>query len=189
MSRARSKKSNSAAKSDSDDVVWGLGINSYAQNFEDVMLWRALGQVKEGFYIDVGAQDPVIDSVSLAFYEHGWHGLHVEPVPHYANLLRQQRPGDTVIQAALGDAASIMRFYEIPGTGISTADPAIAARHEQRGFQTVEALVPCMTLASLFESVASREIHWLKIDVEGFSWAGASPLSGRGLSSSKARCR
>lgn len=28
---------------------------SFAQNYEDVMLWRALGQVKDGFYVDVGA--------------------------------------------------------------------------------------------------------------------------------------
>ena len=51
---------------------------SYAQNFEDVMLWRALSDVKQGHYIDIGAQDPVINSVSLAFYEAGWRGIHVE---------------------------------------------------------------------------------------------------------------
>jgi len=50
---------------------------SYAQNFEDVMLWRALGHVSAGRYIDVGAQDPVVDSVSKAFYEHGWRRIHV----------------------------------------------------------------------------------------------------------------
>ena len=48
---------------------------SYAQNFEDVMLWRALKHVERGFYIDIGAQDPVVDSVSLAFYEQGWRGV------------------------------------------------------------------------------------------------------------------
>ena len=52
---------------------------SYAQNFEDVILWRALKHVENGFYIDIGAQDPVIDSVSRGFYEKGWRGLHVEP--------------------------------------------------------------------------------------------------------------
>ncbi len=55
---------------------------SYAQNFEDVMLWRALKHVENGFYVDVGAQDPVVDSVSLAFYEHGWRGVHIEPTPY-----------------------------------------------------------------------------------------------------------
>ena len=46
-----------------------MTLTSYAQNFEDVILWRALKHVEHGFYIDIGAQDPVIDSVSLAFYQ------------------------------------------------------------------------------------------------------------------------
>ena len=41
---------------------------SYAQNFEDVMLWRALRHVAHGFYIDVGAGHPDESSVTRAFY-------------------------------------------------------------------------------------------------------------------------
>jgi hypothetical protein len=47
-------------------------FTSYAQNFEDVLLWAALKDVNSGFYIDIGVQDPEKDSVSLAFYEKGW---------------------------------------------------------------------------------------------------------------------
>ena len=46
-----------------------MNFVSYAQNFEDVLLWRALRDIEHGFYVDVGAQDPVTDSVSLSFYE------------------------------------------------------------------------------------------------------------------------
>jgi len=63
-----------------------MGITSYAQNFEDVMLWRALKHVEKGFYVDIGAQDPLVDSVSLAFYEHGWRGVNVEPTQQYSEL-------------------------------------------------------------------------------------------------------
>jgi FkbM family methyltransferase len=145
-----------------------MSITSYAQNFEDVMLWRALSHIQRGFYIDIGAQDPIVDSVSLAFHEHGWHGLHVEPTSHYAELLRQQRPGDTIIQAAVGDGPSITKFYEIPESGISTADPAIAAQHRERGFSVQETTVPCLPLSAIFDAAPELEIHWLKIDVEGF---------------------
>lgn len=153
---------------------------SYAQNFEDVMLWRALGHVENGFYIDLGAQDPLIDSVSLAFYEHGWTGIHVEPTPHYAQLLRNQRPGDTVIQAAVADGPEILTFFEIPDSGISTADPKIAEQHRERGFNIREITVPCVRLSSIFKTCGKRDIHWLKIDVEGFelsalkSWGKAA---------------
>jgi FkbM family methyltransferase len=144
---------------------------SYAQNFEDVMLWRALGQVKagfpKGFYIDVGAQDPVVDSVSLAFYEHGWRGIHVEPTPRYAEMLRQRRPDETVIQSAVGTGRATRRFFEIPDTGLSTADPKIAQQHRSAGFTVNEISVSSMTLAAIFKSCAGRQIHWMKIDVEG----------------------
>lgn len=144
-----------------------MSIISYAQNFEDVMLWRALGHIERGFYIDIGAQDPTIDSVSRAFHEHGWHGIHVEPTPHYAELLRQQRPGDTVIQAAVGNGPALSRFYEVPNTGISTADAGIANQHRERGFDVQEIIVTFVALSAIFENCAG-EIHWLKIDVEGF---------------------
>ncbi|AKM00404.1 FkbM family methyltransferase [Burkholderia pyrrocinia] len=143
-------------------------ITSYAQNFEDVMLWRALKHIERGFYIDIGAQDPRIDSVSLLFYEQGWRGIHVEPTPYYAEALRRERPDETVLQSAVGGESTALRFYEIPGTGISTADEKIVEQHRVRGFQDREIVVPCVTLASVFEAVGDKDIHWLKVDVEGF---------------------
>jgi hypothetical protein len=48
-----------------------MTFTSYAQNFEDVTLWRALRDVEAGFYVDVGAWDPDLDSVTRAFSERG----------------------------------------------------------------------------------------------------------------------
>jgi FkbM family methyltransferase len=141
---------------------------SYAQNFEDVLLLRALAHVENGFYIDLGAQDPLVDSVSQAFHERGWRGIHVEPTPNYAQLLREQRPGDTVIQAAVANGPEVLVFFEIPGTGISTADPKIAQSHREKGFEIREITVPCVRLSSILKMCSSQEVHWMKIDVEGY---------------------
>lgn|GEM_PF-1508948 len=143
---------------------------SYAQNFEDVMLWRALKNVENGFYIDIGAQDPVIDSVSLAFHEHGWTGIHVEPTPRYAQLLREQRPRDVVLEVAIGTGPNLISFFEIPDTGISTASAEIAEQHRGRGFGVREITVPCIKLSAIFETCRDREIHWMKVDVEGLEF-------------------
>ena len=140
---------------------------SYAQNFEDVILMRALDHVERGFYIDVGAQHPRIDSVSRAFYDKGWRGLHVEPVPVYAELLRQDRPDESVVQAMLGTRSGQTNFYEIPETGLSTAVQNIAQEHTARGFRVVETMVEQTNLARIFDMSGEREIHWLKADVEG----------------------
>jgi FkbM family methyltransferase len=142
-------------------------LTSYAQNFEDVILWRALKHVERGFYIDIGAQDPIVDSVSLAFYEKGWRGVHVEPVAAYARKLREARPDEEVIEAAIAEHAGTIEFWEFHDTGLSTGDRAIAERHQGEGRECRPSAVPCMPLSALVERYRDREVHWLKIDVEG----------------------
>jgi FkbM family methyltransferase len=144
-----------------------MTIVSYAQNFEDVILWRALKQVKGGFYIDIGAQDPVVDSVSLAFYEQGWRGVHVEPIAHYAERLRTARPDEQVVEAAIGGQEGTIPFYEISNTGLSTGDKAIALAHERDGRIAKRIEVDCVPLSNILDAHKDRDIHWLKIDVEG----------------------
>ncbi len=140
---------------------------SYAQNFEDVRLWRAFGDVGAGRYLDIGTQDPVDDSVSLAFYERGWRGVHVEPTPAYASAVGAARPDEIVIQAAVSHSPGPLKFYEIPETGLSTGSEEIADRHKAAGWATREIVVPTVTLASIFDLMGPDQIHWLKIDVEG----------------------
>jgi FkbM family methyltransferase len=141
--------------------------NSYAQNFEDVILWRALKDVENGFYIDIGAQEPVFDSVSFAFYQRGWRGVHVEPTSSFAHALREARPDETVIEAFVGGEGSLSQLYEIVQTGLSTGDRDLAARHAADGFTVVPKMVASISLAKILETYRDREIHWLKIDVEG----------------------
>jgi hypothetical protein len=75
-------------------VVFPVPFVSYAQNGEDVVLRRALANVEVGRYIDVGANDATVESVSKAFYDAGWSGITVEPVRKYAAKHRSERPRD-----------------------------------------------------------------------------------------------
>jgi FkbM family methyltransferase len=145
-----------------------MSFISYAQNFEDVMLWRALKHVKKGFYIDIGAQDPIVDSVSLAFYEHGWRGVHVEPTQQYSSKLKQARPDEIVEQLAIGDSSkNPLIFFEFSDTGLSTGSPEVAKRHEQAGYKSIHTEVPVISLDVLMEKYGNRDVNWLKLDVEG----------------------
>ena len=144
-----------------------MGIISYAQNFEDVLLWRVLGDIENGFYIDIGAQHPDIDSVSRAFYDAGWRGVHVEPVHKYADLLRSARPDETVFELALDDHAGHAKFFEIENTGLSTLTKEVAEYHRSQGQLVTEVDVELSTLDEIFSRVGARDIHWMKVDVEG----------------------
>lgn len=141
---------------------------SYAQNFEDVMLWRALGHVGHGFYIDVGANHPTEDSVTRAFYERGWSGINIEPLAEHARQLEQERPRDINLQVAAGRENGEIELFDTPVRGLATASPEVAEMHAGRGLQTVRCVVPVRRLADICAEHAPQDIHFLKIDVEGF---------------------
>lgn len=140
---------------------------SFAQNLEDVMLWRALSSVERGFYLDVGAADPVDMSVTRGFYERGWRGVNVEPDPGYFARLLAERGEDVNLNLALAEVAGEAVFFVLPGTGLSTLDPAIAEQHRAAGFDVRETRVPLETLAEVCRRHVIGEIHFLKIDAEG----------------------
>lgn len=148
---------------------------SYAQNFEDVMLWRALRDIKHGFYLDIGAADPVDMSVTRAFHDAGWRGVNVEPNRDYFERLRASRPADVNLDVAVGAAPGRRIFHEIPQTGLSTLDEAIAAGHRDAGWTVESRTVQLLTLAEICRDHAPADIHFLKIDVEG---AEAEVLAG-----------
>lgn len=142
---------------------------SYAQNFEDVMLWRALKHLKNGFYIDVGAAWPDMHSVTKAFYDAGWRGVNIEPNPvHYAALQRD-RPRDVNLQLALSREEGRVIMDLIEDTGLSTLDHEIAREHRSHGWNIQQQEIAVSTLANVYEKYVplDQNVHFLKIDVEG----------------------
>jgi FkbM family methyltransferase len=144
-----------------------MNFISYAQNYEDVMLFRALRHIEEGFYIDVGAQDPVADSVTKAFYERGWHGINIEPAQHWHERLAADRPRDINLRLAASDHRGTLRFYDVAGTGLSTTQESIAAQNSEAGRQVAQCEVECRTLDEICAEYAVEQVNFLKVDVEG----------------------
>jgi FkbM family methyltransferase len=142
---------------------------SYAQRFEDFHLWRCLGDITNGFYIDVGAGHPVYDNVSFAFYLAGWRGITVEPNPALAELGRAVRPRDHLFEGLCGAAAGEGTLYlqrEFHGLSTTIAEHAEAAAKEVN--RTAEAVtLPMTTIAALCEAHAPASFEFLKVDVEG----------------------
>jgi FkbM family methyltransferase len=142
---------------------------SYAQNFEDVVLWRALCGIEQGFYMDAGAAWPDLHSVTKAFYMRGWRGVNIEPNPHLHAQLCESRPRDVNLQLALSRREGDVRLVVFTGTGLSTTVEQVAQQHigENRPFSVVD--VPAATLSSVWaEHVPEQQdVHFLKIDIEG----------------------
>lgn len=147
-----------------------MSFTSFAQNREDVLLDRAFARGLKGFYIDVGAHDPVVHSVTKHFYDLGWHGINIEPVPEVFERLAADRERDVNLNIGLSDEEATLTLYESPpGTGLSTFAPEIARHHRESGWEIVERPVPVKTLAGVCEDyVGDTTIDFLSVDVEGF---------------------
>jgi FkbM family methyltransferase len=135
---------------------------SYAQNFEDVMLWRALKDIKYGVYIDVGANDPVIDSVTKIFYDQGWSGINIEPIPQWYEKLVAARPRDTNLQLAASSKAGRLSIYEVADTGLSTSIDTIAKSYKGKKFNAKLIKVEAKTLNQICTLYPHSEIHFLE---------------------------
>ena len=163
----------------------GEPIVSYSQNAEDVRLWRVFRTIENGFYVDVGAADPYVDSVTHLFYEHGWSGINVEPSPCF-EALSEARTRDVNLRIAIGEAeGSVPFFLTYPYLGMSTVDPSAHANVPQAIERIEEIAVPQRRLDSILrEHAADRTIHFLKVDVEGAErqvlassdWASFRPI-------------
>ncbi len=74
-------------------------FDSYTDRGEDVVLWRALGSLAHGHYVDAGNSTTTSGSTSRAFYDAGWSGLLVVPDGDRGAPCIVERPRDVVVEA------------------------------------------------------------------------------------------
>lgn len=162
---------------------------SYAQNAEDVLLNRAFAGRNQGFYIDVGAHDPIHNSVTKHFSLLGWTGINIEPEQgtDLFGRLQSDRPRDTNLNLGLSDHEGTLTFYQtLSAPGWSTFSPAQGAEMARWGFEFVERSIPVTTLARICEQHVppGQVIDFLKVDaesherevIEGGDWARWRPV-------------
>ena len=147
---------------------------SYAQNYEDVVLERCFKGITDGFYIDVGAWDPLEHSVTHHFYERGWRGINIEPNPEFFERLERQRIRDVNLQVVLGESDHESQIFTIlKGSGVSTLRSLSSdylEKLDERGYPPEPVEVATMTLATVCRDHVpdGTDIDFLKVDVEGW---------------------
>jgi FkbM family methyltransferase len=143
-------------------------VISYAQNAEDVVLARLFHGKTNGRYVDVGAFDPVEDSVTKHFYDLGWRGINIEPIPAQAKALAEARTGDITLAIALGAKAGTAVLHHVANHGgWSTLDGDLAKGYQKDDMlDVVDLEVEVRTLADVLDEHPGP-VDFLKIDVEG----------------------
>lgn len=141
---------------------------SYAFDEEDRILWDLVGDDQtDGFFIDVGANDPLEGCVSRSFYEVGWVGINVEPIAYRLNKFYTAQPKSRNLCCALTDKEGepMVLYHSHQVDHWDTLSEEIA---KKKGMVPA-GLVPVTTLRAICERWAGdRAIDWLKIDVENW---------------------
>jgi len=142
---------------------------SYAQNAEDIRVWRAFADVDAASlrFVDVGANEPRHLSITASLSDMGWSGLLIEADPDLAEELRVRRPGDVVVQVAAAAGPGELTFYRVPGTGLGTLDESEAAAARSRGFDVEMVVVRTEALDDILDEQGVTDIHFMSVDVEG----------------------
>jgi FkbM family methyltransferase len=147
----------------------------YAQNREDLILESFFGDVKKGFYVDVGACHPHVASVTKKFYLNGWSGINIEPQQALHEMFVVERKRDINLNIGLSDteATAVLRTYT-HNRGLSTIDSKLIDDYEKHtGNQTEhyeDTTVPMTSLKKILQEQKVKVIHFLKVDVEGYEF-------------------
>mgnify|MGYP002627327101 CR=1 FL=1 len=141
-----------------------LDINnfkSYSQDLEDFILYCILYDIENGFYIDVGANDPDIISVTKAFYLKGWYGINIEPLQDKYLKLIKARERDINLNCGAGKIKDKLIFY-IQGAG-TTADKRYG------NIRTKNQTIEVHRMSNICKKYVPKNeiIQFCKIDVEG----------------------
>lgn len=143
---------------------------SYSSLNEDVVLNRVFGNKKNGLFVDIGANHPVVGSVTKHFSDLGWTGINVEPDPFVLECLKLHRPSDLNVGLGISATCGKKIFYQVvENNGLSTFDSIIAENLKTIGFKVTETEIETITLVEFFDRyINDRVVDFLKIDVEGY---------------------
>jgi len=165
--------------------------DSFGQCGEDAWFYGMLRErrvpwAESGFYVDLGANHPVVLSATYLLYRAGWNGLTVEPIPSLCSLHRCFRPRDICLNTGVGSSREDRPFWETAPDVFSSFSQEATRQAEASGWCRIlcESRVALRTPAEILTHVpAGVRVNYLSIDTEGLDgeilrnwpWADCSP--------------
>lgn len=148
---------------------------SFGQSDEDAWLlaWlknNGVPWAENGFYIDIGANHPVVLSATYLLYRAGWRGITVEPIPGLCALHARLRPRDINMNVGVGAQAGTQPFWETAPDYFCSFSREAAVQAAANGWCRVlrETRVGLATPRDILARVPEgTRINYLSIDTEG----------------------
>ncbi|MEK7621060.1 MAG: FkbM family methyltransferase [Patescibacteria group bacterium] len=143
----------------------------FAQYNEDIIIASLLPNIENGFYVDVGANDEEYHSVTKYFYQRGWSGINIEPIPRLLKVFEKKRKRDINLNIAVSEKKGTLKFREYPEhDGFSTLSTESKGEESKLNIPYNDYSVKVDSLENIFSENSIKKIDFLKIDVEGYEF-------------------
>lgn len=137
---------------------------------ESVDLYKFFYDLQEGYYVDIGAFDPMVYSNSLWMYSRGWAGINVEANPVRFNRIHYGKRRDLNLNFAIAQNLTYTTLYDIVGTeAMSTINSEVKDTLINKNYKVTKTDVPTMTMKELCHRYYLRKPNYMNLDIEGFS--------------------
>ncbi len=168
----------------------GVGhLSSVGMHHIDMQLQSIL-QLRNGFFIEVGANDGITQSNTYILEKaYGCRGLLIEPIPRLAKECKARRKRSIVVNAALvasgyqSDTVLIEDADQMSVVRDGTLDEGWIDGHVTRGRElqgmkeTTKLRVPARTLDSVLSEHQIQSVDFFSLDVEGYEYEVLKGLS------------
>lgn len=153
-----------------------LGYDGFAPSFssagEDMILRHLVGSDRQqGFYVDVGACDPVVGSNTFFFYNYGWRGINIEARPGSKALFDRHRPRDINLETGISSQSNALTYYVVAEGKTMNSFSREFIDHLGLTIQR-EVSVPTAPLAHIMAKhlPQGQKIDFMSVDVEGMDF-------------------
>jgi FkbM family methyltransferase len=145
----------------------------FSQGGEDVHILTLLDNKPNGFYLDIGSNEPINYSNTFKMYTLGWTGILVDGNPQLIEKAKKIRKKDICINALVSNEVREMDFYLSGSNLISSVNPVHAASYTHQGGKTEKVRMSSVTIDQIITQhlPEGRTIDLLSIDVEGHDFA------------------
>ena len=133
---------------------------------EKELIWQFFGRRRDGFFVEVGANDPKGGSQTWLLEKNGWRGILVEPQASFYRRLVIERPNSRVYQAACSspDKRGTGTLHLASASGFATLQQQV----DSHGIEFVGTeTVPIVTLDNILEKEGNPKVDFVSVDVEG----------------------
>ena len=125
------------------------------------------------YYMDIGANHPIVGNATFSFYVKGAEGCLVEPNIEYKEILELCRPRDTIVTAgvasALNDGNDLVYYQIAGGSTRNTFSKELADEYMKAGYQVADTKLKMYSLNHLID-LYGKKVDYINIDVEGLEY-------------------